>query len=383
LAQRGGKQPVIRHPPFPTDADPAGAVNPFTFNSWFAAGAPTLNGFVEPANSLTFSQQPYYTNTPKNFVFYSWAYQMFLWVTSPVPSKFGIAYATVLESPTFYDVSPANASGARTFIPHVSGQPRSFSVRAAQAGAHDLPVVMSKDGKMYEVEQSPKAANGNQIVANALGQRTEVSRINVVNGVPTLYDPKGNAIANAKALSQPGANQSRLVQELQAGRRKLYLDIVGKPIDTEVNQATGGVLVAQTGSLVYYETSVNDVYAYFRTQSLENGAANGQQQFPTSQAELDGIVAYAHAHGRTITDPNALAIEIKTAWVETTGLPDPSSYITTTATIPTYDKSNPTHWVPNGEKTTTLALVGMHVVGSTKDHPEMIWSTFEHQYNGY
>jgi hypothetical protein len=28
-----------------------------------------------------------------------------------------------------------------------------------------------------------------------------------------------------------------------------------------------------------------------------------------------------------------------------------------------------------------LALVGVHVVGSTKDHPEMIWATFESRYN--
>jgi len=28
-----------------------------------------------------------------------------------------------------------------------------------------------------------------------------------------------------------------------------------------------------------------------------------------------------------------------------------------------------------------LALVGMHVVGSVKGHPEMIWSTFEHENN--
>ncbi|MEO7085590.1 MAG: hypothetical protein ABI442_21855 [Gemmatimonadaceae bacterium] len=379
LAQ--GKQPVRREAPFPTDALAAGALTPFTFNTWFSGGTATLNGFVQPANSLTFSQ-PYYSSAPQNSIFYSWAYQMFLWLTSPVTAKFGdVLYAAVFESPTFYDVSPANAAGARTFIPHDSAQPRSFSVRAAQAGVNDLPVVMSRDGKMYEVEKSPTAANGNQIVANAAGQRVEVSRIGLVNGKPILYDTKGNEIANARALVQTAKNSSRLIQELQVGRRLFYLDILGNPIDTEENQATGGVLIAQNGSLVYYETTVNDVYAYFRTQSLENGAANGQQQFPTTQAELDGIVAYAHAHGRTIPDPNALAIEIKTAWVETTGLPDPSSYITTTATIPAYDKSNPTHWVQNGQKTTTLALVGMHVVGSVKGHPEMIWSTFEHQYN--
>ena len=63
------------------------------------------------------------------------------------------------------------------------------------------------------------------------------------------------------------------------------------------------------------------------------------------------------------------------------GLPDLGAYITTEATIPKYDKTNPKHWVPNGQKTTTLALVGMHVVGSVLGHQEMIWSTFEHVNN--
>ena len=32
-------------------------------------------------------------------------------------------------------------------------------------------------------------------------------------------------------------------------------------------------------------------------------------------------------------------------------------------------------------KTVLMALVGMHVVGSTAGHPEMIWATFEHKNN--
>lgn len=46
--------------------------------------------------------------------------------------------------------------------------------------------------------------------------------------------------------------------------------------------------------------------------------------------------------------------------------------------IPTYDISNPNEWVPNGQKSAKLAMIGMHVVGSTNGHPEMIWATFEH-----
>ena len=49
-----------------------------------------------------------------------------------------------------------------------------------------------------------------------------------------------------------------------------------------------------------------------------------------------------------------------------------------TATIPTFDHSNPKLWKPNGPDKIEMALVGMHVVGSAAGHPEMIWATFEH-----
>ena len=72
---------------------------------------------------------------------------------------------------------------------------------------------------------------------------------------------------------------------------------------------------------------------------------------------------------------------MKSAWVEASQLADPGNYITTTATIPTYNQANPNNWPATGQQTVTLALVGMHVVGSTVGHPELIWATFEHVQN--
>jgi hypothetical protein len=105
-------------------------------------------------------------------------------------------------------------------------------------------------------------------------------------------------------------------------------------------------------------------------------------QLPTAQADLDKVIAFAQQKGKTVANPQTLAMEIKTAWVEATGL-DTSRYITMTATIPTYDTSDPTRqkWPLTGSKSALLALVGMHVVGSAKGHPEMIWATFEHTDN--
>jgi hypothetical protein len=148
-------------------------------------------------------------------------------------------------------------------------------------------------------------------------------------------------------------------------------------VDVEQGQADGSVLQAQTGSLVYFATMVNDVYAYFLT-GVKDGAITPGTSFPTSSADLAQITSFASGHGVTFPDPNALAIEVKSAWVEASTVPNPTGYITIVATIPTYDTTSPTTWPQNGQKTVTLALVGMHVVGSTAGHPEMIWATFEH-----
>jgi len=74
-------------------------------------------------------------------------------------------------------------------------------------------------------------------------------------------------------------------------------------------------------------------------------------------------------------------IEVKSAWIETTGLPNVNDYVTITATIPTYTQASATQWNQSGSKQATLALIGMHVVGSVLGHPELLWATFEHVSN--
>ena len=102
------------------------------------------------------------------------------------------------------------------------------------------------------------------------------------------------------------------------------------------------------------------------------------KMFPTTMSDLGAIQTFASAHGKTFADSEALAVEVKTSWVETTGLTNPSDYITIQAEVPTYNTSNAALWTQTGTHTATLALVGMHVVGSVSGHPEMIWASFEH-----
>jgi hypothetical protein len=357
----------------PSDAQSTCIVTPQVFATWFESGTPSLNGVVNPANSVTFPNSP-------NCSFYQWSEQMFLWLTSPAPKSYGGGGGRIFDSPAFFDVSPPDQNGNRTFIPHESGKIRFFAVRAAKVGLHRLPVIMDKRGRMFEIERPKLAPSGKPLILSRLGKPIEIERIALEKGKPIFLDKAGKVIAKPKPIIQPELLKTKtlMVQKFMIGRKPIFLDPFGNVIDTEEGQADGGVLETQNGSLVYSAIMVNDVYAYFLTGTKNGGITPAPTKFPTTQADLNKITAFASAHGKTFPDPKALAIEVKTAWVEAAGLPNASSYITMQATVPTYDTSNPLLWTPNGQKTVQLALVGVHVVGSTAGHPEMIWATFEH-----
>ena len=162
----------------------------------------------------------------------------------------------------------------------------------------------------------------------------------------------------------------------------IFLDPAGNVIDVEPGQADSGVLISQNGSLIYYIIAVNDVFAFHRTMQ---GAAvippNTNIAFPTSMADVNAVVSFAASKGHTIQDPKALAIETKSSWMDASKVPNPNDYIQVEAVVPTFDKSNPNNWVPNGQTTLKLVMLGLHVVGSTSGHGEMVWGTFEHQGN--
>ncbi len=141
----------------------------------------------------------------------------------------------------------------------------------------------------------------------------------------------------------------------------------------------GGALMAQGGKLVYYTMFVNDVYAFYAS-AMGTGEDHLNLNFPTTQTDLDKVLAWAKANHRSVPAPNALAMEMKASWVEADGL-DLDQYITAMGVIPTFDTSNPAKWVQNGSRQALLAMVGMHVVGSVAGHPEMVWATYEHVSN--
>jgi hypothetical protein len=366
-------------PAVPTDAQDACPLSATTFAGWFQSGSVSLNGVVNPANSLI--------NLNPDCDFYAWSNQMFMWLTSPAPSAYG-GGAHIFDSPAFFDVSPPDANGNRTFLAHTAGLIRPFPLRATQRGPHGLPVRRTIGGQLVEVK--PPDAKLPALVRDASGKTVEIAHVRVENGRTLLLDKEGKVIGAQHIGIVIPTEQNRVsgnvVQEFIVDRFPIFLDPTLAVIDVEQNQADFNVLEAQqpaNGSLVYFATMVNDVYAYFLT-GVKDGAitTTTPNEFPTTGTDLNNIIAFATAHGKPnppFPDPNALAIEVKSSWVLAAGLPNLSSYITMNATIPTYDQTtNKFDWKPTGEQTVQLALVGMHVVGSTANHPEMVWATFEH-----
>ena len=128
-------------PPVPTDAQDTCPLPAATFAGWYQSGSVSLNGVVNPANGLT--------NLAPNCGFYAWSEQMFMWVTSPAPPTYG-GGAHIFDSPSFFDVSPPDGSGNRTFLAHSPGRIRAFPLRSAQLGPRRLPVIADRSGRLLE-----------------------------------------------------------------------------------------------------------------------------------------------------------------------------------------------------------------------------------------
>jgi hypothetical protein len=120
-------------PGFERPSDP---LTPAEFNTWFVSGSVSLNGVVQPANSVQFEDRP-------NITFYKWAEQMFLAYFAAPPS-YGVGNNLIFNSGAFFDVSaPDPVSGKRHFIYHQSGFIRAFDIRSINRGILDLPIVLN------------------------------------------------------------------------------------------------------------------------------------------------------------------------------------------------------------------------------------------------
>lgn len=156
-------------------------------------------------------------------------------------------------------------------------------------------------------------------------------------------------------------------RQLTLGARALHA--VGAHIEGTgaIVQADGNLLVAPNGYPVYASVHMNQ--AYFAT-AKRNLIVNGGYQANTDADHF----------------PVGAAV-FKAMWLRLAeGEQPPAGAYVTEARVPVLAVSltpnNTIYAQPTGEtKLAKVALLGLHVVGHTINHPEFIWGTFEHHDN--
>jgi len=132
-------------------------------------------------------------------------------------------------------------------------------------------------------------------------------------------------------------------------------------------EADGNVLVGPNGYPVYASVHMNPSY------------------FATAKKNLIVTGGYASQPPDSTFDVGAAVF--KPTWLRLDdGQAPPAGAYTTTAQVPVLTvlrtKSQITITPAPGQfKTVKVALVGLHVVGHTVNHPEFVWGTFEHKLN--
>jgi hypothetical protein len=164
------------------------------------------------------------------------------------------------------------------------------------------------------------------------------------------------------------AGEPRLRPLTLAARSETFL---GAPGFSEgagaIVEADGNMLVAPNGYPVYASVHMNK--SYFDTARKNLIATGGYQNQPAGSYFDVGAAVF------------------KATWLRLDqGQQPPAGAFTTQAQVPVLEtKVSPglvtIQPVPGKFVTVTVALVGLHVVGQTVNHPEFLWGTFEHKMN--
>jgi hypothetical protein len=132
-------------------------------------------------------------------------------------------------------------------------------------------------------------------------------------------------------------------------------------------EADGNMLVAPSGYPVYASVHMNK--SYFDTAKKNLIATGGYQSQPAESSFGVGAAVFKATWLRLDADQKA-----------------PAGSYTTQARVPVLETRVTPGLVtilpvPGKFVTETVALVGLHVVGQTDNHPEFLWGTFEHDMN--
>lgn len=291
--------------------------------SWFPNGHITANGWVKPANSL----DPVFADFKNNTLcdFYKWGAQMFLWMTSGDETRH-----VFNTSPGFYNVS-VEENKQRTFLQ--SGGPMLLGVRK---------------GKTDEEIELGQAGGGDVL------------------------------LSQDNSLVYYGLHANDVFALYTTGQK-----------NKAFNNALGWISVGEDAAcLAQYESCASEIKGFCKDQ-LNTCTHNN---FPSTLDQMRIVQNFATNYGYSLESTqlnkkpytSPMAIELKTSWIDATkwSKSKQKDYVLTQAIVPVFDRSKTKGpWPVTGNKKKTLAMVGMHVVGTVNGHPEMIWSTFEHVNN--
>jgi len=191
-----------------------------------------------------------------------------------------------------------------------------------------------------------------------------------------IKDPAGATVPRFMTLATPAdllnasdnAGEPKLRPLTLAARSETFHGLAGFSEGAgAIVEADGNMLVAQNGYPVYASVHMNK--SYFDTARKNLIATGGyQSQPPPPDFEIGAAV-------------------FKATWLRLdSGQPLPTGAYTTLAQVPVLETKVIPGLViiqPVAGKfvTVTVALIGLHVVGYTENHPEFLWGTFEHNMN--
>lgn len=174
--------------------------------------------------------------------------------------------------------------------------------------------------------------------------------------LPTYEDVFGAKESSLFANQQPGL-LSLAPRRTKIGNKE---ETAHFQQDDLLQAGTKEVLIDGNGNAIWYAIHLNRTYQAF-VKDYGLGDRKALEHLPKDLTFRTG------------------SLELKSAWRIVQGRP-PSNYITTKALIPVFKTNAEGEIVKDGDKTrvVTVALLGLHVVGTIEGHPEFIWSTFEH-----
>ncbi|UTH75174.1 hypothetical protein [Chromobacterium sp. IIBBL 290-4] len=138
-----------------------------------------------------------------------------------------------------------------------------------------------------------------------------------------------------------------------------------RPLDEYLQAGPDGMLIDQNGRLVYYSMYLNDVFAQFvKEQGLNNAESirnfSPDKNYPVGTLTLKAAWKVLSSEEQKLNQASG-------------------KFYTRTALVHPLKKRGRGFAIDRSRsEAVVLALVGLHVVGVTQHHEEMIWASFEH-----